>query len=106
MDWFLETNFRYVFHLNKSFELNNPKDDPATTTTLFGFLMLSRGLGNILSTPVSTSLTQTSGTYNVLDHFKTGFGVEGNKYEYLIIYVGTCFAGAAGLALSGWLGRD
>jgi MFS transporter, MCT family, solute carrier family 16 (monocarboxylic acid transporters), member 10 len=64
--------------------------------------MLSRGLGNILSTPVSTSLTGQSGADSILNRFQTGFAVDGNKYEHLIIYVGTCFAGAAALALSGW----
>jgi MCP family monocarboxylic acid transporter-like MFS transporter 10 len=64
--------------------------------------MLSRGLGNILSTPVSTSLTKHSGIAS-LGHFMTGFAVDGSKYEDLIIYVGICFACASGLALSGWM---
>lgn len=81
-------------------------DDPTTTTTLFGFLMLSRGLGNILSTPVSTSLTKHVDPNALLAHFKTGFAVDDSKYEDLIIYVGTCFAGSASLALSGWWFRD
>ncbi|KAK7462383.1 hypothetical protein VKT23_007982 [Stygiomarasmius scandens] len=44
------------------------RDDPNLTSTLFGYLMLSRGIGNILSTPISTVLSSasTSATNNTL----------------------------------------
>ncbi|KII90805.1 hypothetical protein PLICRDRAFT_39395 [Plicaturopsis crispa FD-325 SS-3] len=66
------------------------RDDPRLSTTLLGYMMLSRGVGNILSTPISTSLSrfkvwQTSG----------GYAVGGGRFENMIIYAGTCFAGAA-----------
>jgi hypothetical protein len=76
------------------------KDDPALSTTLFGFYTLSRGIGYILSTPISTALFR-GGIED--DHvIKTGFEVGGGKYEQMIIYVGTCFAGAAVMSVVGW----
>lgn len=35
----------------------------------------------------------------------TGFGVQGGKYEGMIVYVGSCFAAAALVALLGWGGE-
>jgi hypothetical protein len=72
--------------------------------------MLSRGLGNILSTPIATALshssttTLTSSTFANSTHTneRLGFDVGGGKYEKVIIYVGTCFAAAAIIALIGW----
>ncbi|KAJ7187252.1 MFS general substrate transporter [Mycena filopes] len=76
------------------------KDDPALTTTLFGYLLFSRGLGNILSTPISAKLYTSS--RNVTGAIGTGFDVGDGRFETMIIYVGTCFAGAAGIAALGW----
>jgi MFS transporter, MCT family, solute carrier family 16 (monocarboxylic acid transporters), member 10 len=69
-------------------------------TTLFGFLLLSRGIGNVLSTPISTSLFQGGG--NGPNAPKVGFDVDGGKYQKMIVYVGTCFAGAAVMSAVGW----
>ncbi|TFY57608.1 hypothetical protein EVG20_g8480 [Dentipellis fragilis] len=86
------------------------KDDPALATLLYGFLMLSRGLGNVLCSPISTSLSSvTSPTVSLSDSMfqstgKTGFDVADGRFEKLIIYVGSCFAGAAVIALVGWGG--
>ncbi|THH08269.1 hypothetical protein EW146_g9045 [Bondarzewia mesenterica] len=85
------------------------KDDPSLPTLLYGFLMLSRGLGNVLSTPISTSLssatTNVTSTSSSLGHEgRMGFSVADGKFEKLIVYVGSCFAGAAALALVGWGG--
>lgn len=71
------------------------EDDPALNTVLFGYFLLSRGFGNILSTPISSFLTNSKG-------LKDAFPVSGGKYDRMIIYVGTCFAGAAGVSLLGW----
>ncbi|EPQ51107.1 MFS general substrate transporter [Gloeophyllum trabeum ATCC 11539] len=76
------------------------KDDPTLSTYIFGLLMLSRGLGNIVSTPISTSLSQGYPTDAM--NGQTGFGVAGGRFEKMIIYVGTCFVGAAVVALAGW----
>ncbi|KZT28398.1 MFS general substrate transporter [Neolentinus lepideus HHB14362 ss-1] len=77
------------------------EDDPTLSTYIFGLLMLSRGFGNVLSTPISTSLSQgNAGPSYSLN--KTGFDVAGGRFQKMIVYVGTCFSGAAVLALAGW----
>ncbi|TFK52161.1 MFS general substrate transporter [Heliocybe sulcata] len=76
------------------------KDDPTLSSYMIGLLMLSRGLGNVLSTPISTSLLQGNASNDA--HGKTGFDVAGGRFERVILYVGTCFAGAAVLAFAGW----
>lgn len=93
--------------------------------TLMGMLMLSSkagpphvwsiidmtiaGLGNILSTPISTALSSSSSSIvssdSSSDVSTTGFGVQGGKYEGMIVYVGSCFAGAAFVVLCGWVGE-
>ncbi|KAJ6504693.1 major facilitator superfamily domain-containing protein [Mycena vitilis] len=76
------------------------KDDPAMSTTIYGYLLLSRGIGNILSTPISAKLYSQS--HNVTGGLeKTGFEVGDGRFETMIIYVGTCFAAAAGAAALG-----
>jgi MCP family monocarboxylic acid transporter-like MFS transporter 10 len=70
-------------------------------TTLYGYLLLSRGLGNILSTPISAKLyAQPHNVTGGVD--RTGFDVGDGRFETMIIYVGTCFAGAAVIAALGW----
>ncbi|KAJ7913560.1 major facilitator superfamily domain-containing protein [Mycena leptocephala] len=76
-------------------------DDPAMSTTLYGYLLLSRGIGNIVSTPISAKLYgQAHNVTGILE--STGFEVGDGRFEKMIIYVGTCFAGAAGVAALGW----
>ncbi|EKM49544.1 uncharacterized protein PHACADRAFT_106372 [Phanerochaete carnosa HHB-10118-sp] len=78
------------------------KDDPTHTTSMLGCLMLFRGIGSILSTPISTAL-QTN--------FQSGFGDEPigtggaykGSYEKVILYAGTCFAAAALIVTTGWI---
>lgn len=70
------------------------------TTTLFGYLMLSRGLGNVLCTPIATALRGMSSAPNLM--VKTGFEVGGGEFEKMIVYVGSCFALASVLAGVGW----
>ncbi|KAJ7669547.1 major facilitator superfamily domain-containing protein [Mycena polygramma] len=77
------------------------KDDPVLSTTLFGYLLLSRGIGNIVSTPISAQLyARPLNVTNIAEN--TGFGVGAGRFENMIIYIGTCFAGAAGVAAIGW----
>ncbi|KAJ7701419.1 MFS general substrate transporter [Mycena rosella] len=77
------------------------KDDPAMSTTLYGYLLLSRGIGSIISTPISAKLySQPHNVTGGVD--RTGFDVGDGRFENMIIYVGTCFAGAAGVAALGW----
>ncbi|KAJ3920266.1 major facilitator superfamily domain-containing protein [Lentinula edodes] len=81
-------------------------NDPNLFTTLYGILLFSRGLGNIFSTPISSALTSldsnstVSSTFNHSGHL--GFNVGGGKFGKMIVYVGTCFAAAALIALVGW----
>ncbi|KAF7362382.1 MFS general substrate transporter [Mycena venus] len=76
------------------------KDDPGISTTLFGYLLLLRGIGNIMSTPISAKLY--SRPHNITGSAEsTGFDVGNGRFETMIIYVGTCFAGAAGIAALG-----
>ncbi|KAJ7364934.1 major facilitator superfamily domain-containing protein [Mycena albidolilacea] len=75
-------------------------DDPAMSTMLYGYLLLSRGIGNIVSAPISAALYSQS--YNISNSpERTGFDVGDGRFERMIIYVGTCFAGAAGVAALG-----
>ncbi len=73
------------------------EENPSLNTTLFSYFLLSRSLGNILSTPISSGLL----TGSTVDMTKV-FPLSGGKYENVIIFVGTCFAGAAGISLFGW----
>ncbi|KII87260.1 hypothetical protein PLICRDRAFT_55241 [Plicaturopsis crispa FD-325 SS-3] len=76
------------------------KDDHTLATTLFGYVLFSRGLGNILSTPIATSLYRLSPAQ--VPDGGLGFDVGGGRYEKMIIYVGTCFAATAAIAGVGW----
>ena len=68
--------------------------------------MLTRGLGNVISSPISTNLSSlvSSSSGSTGQGGGTGFGVADGRFEKLIIYVGTCFAGAAFVAMIGWGG--
>ncbi|KAF7337832.1 MFS general substrate transporter [Mycena venus] len=85
------------------------KDDLVMSTTLYGYLLLSRGVGNIVSTPISARLySQTHLNHNAnataaVVQSKIGFEVGDGRFETMIVYVGTCFAGAAGVAALGWV---
>ncbi|KZS92900.1 MFS general substrate transporter [Sistotremastrum niveocremeum HHB9708] len=76
------------------------EEDPNIATSIFGLFMLSRGVGNILSTPISTSLRRAP--HNIGGSGSLGFNVEDGTYENLILFTGTCFAGAAIVAVLGW----
>jgi MFS transporter, MCT family, solute carrier family 16 (monocarboxylic acid transporters), member 10 len=77
-------------------------DDPTLHTSIFGFLLLTRGLGNILSTPIATSMYNGPKSSSAA-HGRTGYAVGGGRFEEMIVYVGTCFACAAMAASVGWL---
>ncbi|PBK75192.1 MFS general substrate transporter [Armillaria solidipes] len=78
------------------------KDDHNVATYLLGYLMLSRGLGNILCTPISSAFLATASGFDA-GTARTGFQVAGGRFENMILYVGSCFAGSAGIAMLGWL---
>lgn len=76
------------------------EDDPMLMNSLFGYLGVTRGLGNILSTPIATALrgAQTDSSITAVSRVHRGFDVGGGEFKSMIIYTGTCFAGAAALA--------
>lgn len=76
------------------------EDDPVLATTLFGLLLLSRGVGNILSAPISTSLLRPIPAFAMSG--KTGFTEGNGRFASVIVYVGVVFAGAAIIGLFGW----
>ncbi|KAJ4000865.1 MFS general substrate transporter [Lentinula boryana] len=82
--------------------------DPNLSTTLFGILLFSRGMGNIFSTPISSALTSlnsnstTTSTHGSNHSAHLGFDVGGGRFEKMIVYVGICFASAALITLVGW----
>ncbi|KAK7047429.1 hypothetical protein VNI00_006660 [Paramarasmius palmivorus] len=82
-------------------------DNPTHSTIILGYLMFSRGIGNILSTPISTALSSSRNSSSTTPKADVhlGFGVDNGKYEKVIVYVGTCFAGAAVISLMGWAGE-
>ncbi|PVG01317.1 MFS general substrate transporter [Serendipita vermifera] len=75
-------------------------EDPKLSTTFIGYLMMTRGLGNILSTPISTALSSSHGGSR--HHPRLGFDVGGGKFENVILYAGSCFAAASLIAAIGW----
>ena len=76
------------------------EDDPSLATTMFSFLLLTRGVGNIFSTPISTALQHAR--LAITTKPGTGFAVASGQYNAMIVYAGTCFAGAAAVAMVGW----
>ncbi|KAG8830559.1 hypothetical protein FRC17_004705 [Serendipita sp. 399] len=77
------------------------QEDPRLSTTLIGYLMFSRGLGNILSTPITAAMAHPRG-FDATPG-RLGFGVGNGKFENVIVYTGTCFAGASLIAGVGWI---
>ncbi|KDQ58232.1 hypothetical protein JAAARDRAFT_129670, partial [Jaapia argillacea MUCL 33604] len=86
-----------------NFVVRISKEDPSLSMSLYGFLMLSRGLGNVLSTPISTSLANISPMVSGMGSGKTGFAIDEGRFDRLIIYCGACYAVVAAVALVGWI---
>ena len=78
------------------------EDDPTHTTSMLGFLLLFRGIGNILSTPISTAL-QTDSQLGVSDQPIGIGGAYKGSYEKVVVYAGTCFAAATVVVAAGWI---
>ncbi|GJE97527.1 MFS general substrate transporter [Phanerochaete sordida] len=77
--------------------------DPAGAATIINCMMLSRGIGNIVSTPIATALQRVhAGNVAAGAASRTGFAVDGGRYDAVIIYTGACFAMGAAVALVGW----
>ncbi|KAK7047428.1 hypothetical protein VNI00_006659 [Paramarasmius palmivorus] len=99
----------YLYQIVVSDSLNPSPgidDNPIHSTIILGYLMFSRGIGNILSTPISTALSSSNSSLPAQNtDVHLGFAVDNGKYEKVIVYVGACFAGAAAISLMGWLGE-
>lgn len=76
--------------------------DRTRATSLYSILLFSRGLGNVMSTPISNALAATTST-SAASHVHTGFDVDGGRYGSMIVYVGTCFAAASMLTMAGFV---
>ena len=73
--------------------------------------MLTRGIGNILSTPISTALSDISSltaatgdltaSSSTSGNLALGFDVADGRYARMIVRVGICFAGTGMIALLG-----
>ncbi|KAH8824906.1 MFS general substrate transporter [Flagelloscypha sp. PMI_526] len=76
--------------------------DLQTTNTLLGLLLFTRGVGNILSAPVSTSLQNLSGPDIAKSFGGTAYAIVDAKYGAMILFTGLCFALAALFILGAW----
>lgn len=77
--------------------------DPAVAATIINCMMLSRGVGNIVSTPISTALLGVPmDVARYASARGTGFAVDGGSYTSVIVYTGACFAAGTALSVIGW----
>jgi len=74
-------------------------------TSMFGYLLFTRGVGNVLSTPIASALRAGHNAAATISLSSSGFQVGDGKYMNMIIYVGSSFAGASCIAALGW-GRE
>ncbi|KAM0756234.1 MFS general substrate transporter [Meredithblackwellia eburnea MCA 4105] len=70
------------------------KDDPQLATTLFGLVSFTRGLGSLLTAPISSYLLRHP-LQGASSH--TGFGVAHGQYGSLVVFAGLALAIAAGM---------
>ncbi|KLO04984.1 MFS general substrate transporter [Schizopora paradoxa] len=79
-------------------------DDPRLATNLIGLLSAVQGIGNILSTPIATSLFHSVSKSSSTTTYRAALtALHAGGYEKMIVYVGSCFAGAGVLAGMGLL---
>jgi MCP family monocarboxylic acid transporter-like MFS transporter 10 len=79
--------------------------DHALTTTLFGVLLLSTGLGSVLSTPIATALARVPAAPALVGPPASGFAAAGHRFEGMIVYVGVCFSATAAVGMVGWMAQ-
>ena len=70
---------------------------------MFGVFSFFRGVGNILSTPISTALRTNNASVIENTHTTVPGGAYEGQYESVILYAGTCFAAAAVVVVLGGL---
>lgn len=68
-----------------SLTCRRPEDDPQLATTLFGLVSFTRGVGSLLTAPVSSFLLN-----HPIDGASkaTGFGIDHGKYASLVVFTG------------------
>ncbi|GAA5944833.1 hypothetical protein JCM10213_006604 [Rhodosporidiobolus nylandii] len=71
------------------------QNDPALTSSLFSLFSLTRGLGSLLSAPVSSALLARSFPASN-SGIKAAYGVDEGRWGGLVLFVGGCLAVAAG----------
>jgi hypothetical protein len=73
------------------------------TTALLGYFLATRGIGSILSTPVSTALQRITSTMaHEASKHRLGFDVADGRYENMILYTGASFVASAVIIGAGW----
>ena len=73
--------------------------------SLYGVLMFTRGLGSVLSTPVSTALAPVQLLSSTDSGSKQGFVLGDGRFSCLIGYIVACRAPATLILSSGGIGR-
>ena len=70
---------------------------------MYGFLFCTRGLGSILSMPISTALVLVL-SLSVTDGggARRGFALDDGRFAPLIGYIGACFAATTLTSIAGW----
>ncbi|GJE99056.1 MFS general substrate transporter [Phanerochaete sordida] len=77
-------------------------DDASLATTIFSLLLFTRGIGNVVSTPISTALQSVKIPFLSSSAPRIGFAADDSHFAAVIIYTGACFAMAVGVATVGW----
>lgn len=78
-------------------------NDAGLATTMFSLLLFTRGMGNIVSTPITTELKNMYCPVAPGSRIsRAGFAGADGKYVLVVVYTGTCFAVAAAVAILGW----
>lgn len=77
-------------------------EDPSLIMSMYGILFCTRGLGNILSTPISTALAPVQLLPITDSGTRQGIGIDGGRFAHLIGYIGACFAAATLTCIVGW----
>ncbi|TFK97079.1 MFS general substrate transporter [Pterulicium gracile] len=82
------------------------KDDHILAATLLSYLLFSRGIGNIVSTQIITTIMPQNGNSTMAGGHvrpsKLGFDVADGRFKNMIMYVGTCFAVGSIIIVAGW----
>lgn len=79
------------------------EDDHLLAISMFGYLNLSRGIGSLVSTPITTAFQHGHSLVQSATRAHVGFDVGGGRFREVIIYTGLCFAAGSVMTLYGWV---